>query len=384
MTSHQDPSGPQEAASGVPPEIAAEAAVWIARLHGPSRTAAMERECRNWQARSAVHRLAFERCTEIWEAVPQVSLSDAYASAALPQRVGDLADRAARRSRRGWLGSGLLVLTAVVGVAFHGWHTEPTYLTDIGEQRSVVLADGTRLSLNTDTRVDVNLGSQERRVTVLGGEALFEIAKDARRPFVVRVAGSEVVARGTAFAVRFTASEVDGQRTLAVTLLQGQASVRPAKNASRDAALANATARQPASAGDPGAAELRRRDGDAVLAPAREVQLQPGERLRLAPSCDDADVRPTLTLDHPRLEQLTAWKRSEVVLDDMSLAEAIGEMNRYSTAPLVLEGEASLARLRVSGTYRAGDSAGFARAVAALHGLRVMERPGRLALLRPQ
>ena len=382
MTSRQQTGAGQESAAGVTPEIAAEAAVWIARLHGPQRTQAMERECRKWQSRSAAHRLAFERCTEIWQAVPQVSLSDAYASAAMPQRVDDLADRAARRTRRGWLWSGVLVLTASLGAVLHGWHAEPTYLTGIGEQRSVMLADGTRLSLNTDTRVDVSLSAQERRVTVLGGEALFEIAKEVRRPFVVRVAGSEVVAHGTSFAVRFTPSEVDGQQSLAVTLLHGQASVRPVADKARGAALPDVQGRL--SAASSGGVGLWRGDRGAALAPVHEVQLQPGERLRLTPPCDDADARATLTLDHPRLEQLTAWKRSEVVLDDMTLAEAIGEMNRYNVEPLVLEGEPSLSRLRVSGTYRAGDSAGFARAVAALHGLRVLERRGRLALLGPQ
>ncbi|MBL8304431.1 MAG: DUF4880 domain-containing protein, partial [Ideonella sp.] len=63
-------------------EIAAEAAVWIARLHGPSRSRQMELDCLAWQARSAAHRLAFERCTDTWEAVAGISVADAFAAVA--------------------------------------------------------------------------------------------------------------------------------------------------------------------------------------------------------------------------------------------------------------------------------------------------------------
>ena len=75
---------------------------------------------------------------------------------------------------------------------------------------------------------------------------------------------------------------------------------------------------------------------------------------------------------------------SEAVFDDVSLAEAIAEVNRYDRTQIVLVGDASLARLRVSGVYRTGDTAGFARDVAALHGLVVHEREGRLELAKPQ
>lgn len=81
---------PQAAGSGRPApddppkvtrEIAAEAAVWVTRLHGPGRTRQMELECLAWQQRSAAHREAFERCTETWESVPRLTLANAFAAA---------------------------------------------------------------------------------------------------------------------------------------------------------------------------------------------------------------------------------------------------------------------------------------------------------------
>ncbi len=86
-------------------------------------------------------------------------------------------------------------------------------------------------------------------------------------------------------------------------------------------------------------------------------------------------------MDRPPIEQVIAWQRSEAIFDDVSLADAVAEMNRYSRTPIVLMGDSSLAGRRVSGLFHTGDNAGFARAVAALHGLTVYERKDRWELL---
>ena len=368
-----------ESTSGLTREIAAEAAVWIARLHGPSRSARMERDCLAWQARSAAHRLAFERCTEVWQAVPQLSLADAYASG----QSASSSDQGVARSRgKAWsrVGPMLVALVTVAalaaltaGAGLYLARSDPDYVTAVGEQRSVVLVDGSLLSLNTDTRVDVDMTPALRSVRVERGEAMFEVTKDASRPFVVQVSGSEVVALGTAFAVRLTDTGPQDRAQVAVTLIEGRVSVRPASGA---------------------------RESHAV-APPKELQLRPGERVKLVESRTGsfpvhrggpfgaADrsrgaASAVVTLDHPRIDQVTAWKRSEVVFDDVALPEAVGEMNRYSRVPIVLAADAALARLRVTGSYRAGDSDGFARAAATLHGLVMRRQEGRLELLRRQ
>lgn len=83
-------------------------------------------------------------------------------------------------------------------------------------------------------------------------------------------------------------------------------------------------------------------------------------------------------LDRPRMDQMLAWKRGEAVFDNASLPEALAEMNRYSATPISVD--ARVADLRVSGLFKTGDSAGFAQAVAKLHGLAVKEHAGRLDL----
>jgi transmembrane sensor len=340
-----------EAPPVVPPEIAAEAAVWVARLHGPSRNPQMDAECLAWQARSAVHRLAFERCTETWQEVGRVTLS-AYASATAANQTSAVAGNSGPAGRLRWAYALALVGLVAVGAAvLQPWRGSGAYSTGVGEQQMVVLDDGTRMSLNTSTRVQVKMGAAQRAVHVQGGEALFEVARDAQRPFVVRAATREVVALGTVFSVRLTPA--GSGEALAVTLIEGQVSVRPAP--------------------DPGG------DGGAVPAP---VVMQPGERVRFKAAAGAASAA-LPQVDRPRIEQVVAWKRNEAIFEDVSLAEAVAEMNRYSRTPIVLLGDAAASGLRVSGQYRTGDNAGFARAVAALHGLAVREQEGRLELAGP-
>lgn len=337
----------------VPREIAAEASVWVARLHGPDRSPQMERECLAWQARSPAHRLAFERCTDTWQDVARLTLTD-YAHAGA---------QAAPSARQGWrvpsvrwaVGLAIVAFVPAIVLGINEWREIGAYSTGLGEQQLVVLDDGTRMSLNTATQVQVDLTSAQRTVNIEAGEALFEVAKDAKRPFVVRVAGSEVVARGTVFAVRFVANSPKAGDTLAVTLIEGAVTVRPAADGGSDG-----------------------------VAPLQAVSMQPGERVKLARGAGNAARVSMPQVDRPSIEQLVAWKRSEAVFDNASLADAVAEMNRYSRTPIVLVGGSSLADLRVSGLYHVGDNAGFVRAVAALHGLKVREPGGRLELMKPQ
>jgi transmembrane sensor len=306
----------------------------------------MERDCLAWQARSAEHRLAFERCTEVWQEVPRLTLGDAYAAAASSGASRLPRSRPTSHARWRWAASGSLVALVFVGtLLLNEWFGAGAYNTGVGEQQTVALEDGSRMSLNTSTRVRVELSATQRAVTVEDGEALFEVAKDARRPFVVRVGGSEVTALGTVFSVRLGGQGAQADGALTVALIEGSVSVRsPAHEASAGAE------RSP------------------------PILMQPGQRMRM-PNAGGALV------DQPRMDPLVAWKRGEAVFDNVALEEAVAEMNRYSRTPIVLVGAPALVGRRVSGQFRTGDNASFARAVAALLGLTLSEPPGRLELV---
>lgn len=343
------PMGEPEEAPHVTRAIAAEAALWVARLHGPSRTREMELQCLQWQAQSAAHRHAFERCTDTWMEVPNAARLGGFSSGLGGESPGEGSSGGGAPGPRRLLLQ--LAVVAAVAAAGTGWlltGEADDYRTEVGEAKSVMLADGTRMSLNTDTRVEVDLGPKRRLVQVAGGEVAFEVAKDAARPFVVRVGGSEVEALGTVFAVRLLPSE-----PLAVTLVEGRVAVRASARAGADA-----------------------------VAPPQPLVMKPGDRVVLTRALGPgAAVAPRL--DRPRLDQVLAWQRNEAVFDGASLADAVAEMNRYSRTPVVLVG--ALARADgtgwlVSGQFRTGDNAGFARALATLHGLTLQQKAGRLEL----
>jgi transmembrane sensor len=338
----------------VTPEIAAEAAVWIARLHGPSRNKRMEQEFRAWQASSPSHREAFERCTDVWQDIPRIDVATAYQALGSERIAAARAHVSRREAVRRWVTASAVAAAVATGaVLMLYWHGENAYSTRVGEQRLVVLEDGSRMLLNTDTRLRVDFASAQRTVEVGSGEAFFEVAKDPRRPFVVRIAGSEVVAVGTAFSVRY-APGPRATDSLAVTLVEGQVKVRPASGKAGDA-----------------------------LAPEHAVLMTAGERLLLDRASRSAVSPVVAKVDRPDVERVMAWKRNETVFDDTALADAVAEMNRYNRTPIVLLDGLASAGLRVSGLYRTGDSAGFAHAVAALHGLALHEQPGRLELTKP-
>lgn len=345
-------------------EIAAEAAIWIARLHGPGRSRHLERACLAWQARSPAHRLAFERCTDLWMDVAGVDRA-AVVRAAVSSPEQDLPSggppkRAGQGT--GWrLRPRTLVSAATAAVALAAvlvlqpWRDIDTYDTGLGEQRLVVLGDGSRMSLNTATRVKVELGPTLRRVSVEGGEAFFEVAKDANRPFVVQAAGTEVKATGTAFVVRLLPGAPGAVKALDVTLVEGQVVVR-------EAGLRRAQTTPPV-----------------VMAAGERLRISGAQGREQGQGRAASNAEPAQAQrDRPRLDQVLAWKSGEAVFDNTSLPEALAEMNRYSAMPIVAD--PSLAALRISGLYKTGDNAGFARAVAALHGLTVREQRERLVL----
>ncbi len=330
----------------------AEAAAWITRLHGPNRTAEMEAGFHRWLSESADNRAEFEGLTDVWTAVGGLSAggtprlerwehsAESRELQRLRSRVHDVPSR--WRGSRGWRPTGLtatLLAGAFVLVLLASWvvqyTTQPSYATDIGEQRVVQLADKSRIWMNSDTRVRVAFDGRQRRVELTRGEALFEVAKDAARPFVVVVGGHLVTAVGTSFDVRYESDHT------AVTLVEGKVAI------------------------------------DSTSAPSELVGGGPwvvsaGERLTFAPS---GDAR----IDIPSVESVLAWRRGEVVLNDTPLKEAVSEMNHYDRTTLVIE-DPAIAMLTVSGLFHTGDNEGFARSIATMHHLDLDERDGRIYL----
>jgi transmembrane sensor len=321
-------------------KASAEAAAWLVRLYGEDRSPELEQGLREWLAQHPRNARLFEEMTEVWELGGQTS----------PQGLPRMGLREPERASLNWQWAMaavamLLVVGAAWVLASHaGWIT-PRYATGHGEQRMVRLQDGSRIILNSSTRLQVDFAETSRRVRLERGEAFFEVAQDPGRPFTVMAGARRITALGTSFVVRHEADRT------AVTLVEGKVRVT---EAGRD--------------GEPSVQAANR-----VPVP-RAAILTPGERLTFG---NEAPPK----LDQPRIDTLTAWRRGEVLLDETPLTEAVAEMNRYDGRQLVID-DSELGSLEISGVYRSGDSEGFARAVAELHGFSIAEDSERIHLKR--
>jgi transmembrane sensor len=317
----------------------AEASAWIVRLHGAQRTPKMETGFRRWLEANPDNAAEFERVTAVWESAPHASI------AGLPRVVRR--EHRLPNPRRFAVAATLLLFVAAVAFLGYRFEQDPEYVTSIGEQRTVPLDDGSRIALNSNSRVQIEFTDEKRTVRLLRGEAFFEVAHNKERPFVVIAGDSEVTAVGTAFEVRYEPDHVD------VTLVEGKVNVSTAEPLGVPASVSSSKA---------GLRELSS-SGYAMTA---------GERVRIAKG-GPAKV------DAPRVDALTAWRRGEVMLDDTPLPDAVAEMNRYSRIPLIIDGN-SIAALHVSGIYHTGDSEGFAQTVAQLYGLQVTQEGDQIHL----
>jgi transmembrane sensor len=219
-----------------------------------------------------------------------------------------------------WRALAAAVLLVCAGAA--AWKllpSSPAYETDIGAVEAVPLSDGSRVTLNTDTRIKVELSESERRVNLARGEAYFEVAKDPIRPFVVNVDDKRIVAIGTSFSVR---RDVDGVRVL---VTEGTVRVDQSE------------------AGDSTHSMARLQPGAIAHAMADNVIIQ---------------TRPVA-----EVEQLLTWRTGYLVFDHTPLAEAIAEFNRYNRHKVVIA-DPQVGTIRIGGNFRATNVEAFLRLVA--------------------
>lgn len=241
------------------------------------------------------------------------------AVAARLDRAGALNGMPARAPRRAWYypaagiaAAFVLALWPASGLIQDFLRTE-RFATDVGEQYRASLPDGSLVELNTATRVAVDLTAEERDIRLTKGEAVFDVAKDPKRPFVVRTPLGDIRAIGTVFAVR-------SENGLEVAVSEGVVMIE--------------------------------RDGKVI------ARVAAGETCSLSRS---GDVRHEEN-QAPRIARGLAWREGKVAFAGETLAEAVAELNRYNKNKVEIA-DPEVAAIRVGGYFRATDPAGFAHAL---------------------
>ena len=247
---------------------------------------------------------------------------------------------AAPPTRRWAMAASIAGLLMIGGLAWRYYATQDlTYSTLVGEQRSVQLPDGSRMQLNTHSTVATAFQPQERHIHLLEGEAMFHVAKDPGRPFIVDSADGRVVAVGTAFNVR-----TDSSRTT-ITVVEGRVRVSGATGAG---------------GGSP-----------------RDIFVSGGEQVVIARGA------PPSAKSFPNTDSVTAWTKRKIVFDNTAMSEAVAEFSRYTAKRVVLVDEKIRSR-RISGVFASNDLQSLVQFLASDPRIEVeADESGWTARLRP-
>ncbi len=266
----------------------------------------------------------------------------------LPQTSATTSWPSARRRRWRWAGLAAALLVAVTMTLVNSpWPFDRSnqpqqYVTTLGEQRAIVLDDGSVMQLNTDSAVTVQFNAEARKIELTRGEAMFDVRKDPLRPFRVHSGDVTVQAIGTRFNVY---QHHDGT---VVTVIEGQVKVEPTELDPAGASVSSAP--KPESTTNTGT----------LNGIGATVQLDAGEQLAIRSDGAVADI--PIPVDTQRT---TAWTQRRVVFDDDTLATVIAEFNRYNRIKLVIR-DAVLSQRRISGIFTVDDPKAFAEVLASM------------------
>lgn len=339
------------------PDAIETAALWAARLAEGQVPAEQQAELQAWLDADPAHEMALREIVGSWEAVEH------YAASAEVMAIREAALSSARRSlhRRAQgdppnrrvmalIAATVLVALLALGGAWM-WLSPRTYETAVGERRVVVLADGSKVSLDAATVVKVRYTGEKRRLWLERGRAKFDVARDPLRPFSVTAADEMVVATGTAFSIELIQSQVR------VVLYEGHVMVLD-----RDGGGVRRTV----------AVGSRRIPADQLLSPGLELILPATAPVQIAA------VSPAVVAPSDPVRSLS-WEGGQLVFEDEPLGVVVERMNRYGGRRLAV-GDQAAASVRVSGVFRAGDMDALVQGLAAAFDLKARSGPDGMTL----
>ena len=316
------------------------AAYWAARLDGGVLESSERAALDAWLGQAPAHRAALsgycQFSADLEEQLPQLVAAGAIA---MPEP----------HARRRWHVPRLasVALAAAAAVALTVWFAQPAprienLTSAIAQRSSHTLADGTKVELNANTSLRFENNPAERRVQFAGGEALFQVTKDASRPFIVETPAGSVRVTGTTFAVRAEPATM----VFEVTVVEGSVQVRT-----------DARGGAPHSEGP-----IPLGAGDQLLAEAGTVSVTP--------------------LPARALEDALAWRRGLAVFNNVPLRDAAARFARYHGRQITVD--SAIANERVGGRYSLDDLSGFLAGMESALGIDLKNDQNGAAFLKPR
>jgi len=302
------------------------AASWLAQLDGGDLSAADMAAFREWLNRSPEHRETLLRMAQVWSRVDRVieaRLDRVLAAADAGGRKVSLAQTLTRLypvlASLAVAASLVLIASSVFLVVtdpfgFTAAPQKAVYAAAIGEQKQLRLEDGTVVRLNTGSSLELDYSPEERSVRLLEGEAWFDVAHNAKRPFVVYAGDGAVRAVGTSFAVRKRDKVVD------VTVTSGRVILSNLK-----------------------------REENVAPSPYPLATLEAGHQASF-----DERVESVTSLGREEIERELSWRSGYLRFDGEPLSEVVDEISRYTTVDIVID-DPALQDLRIGGYFHTGD-----------------------------
>lgn len=304
------------------------AAAWLAREDrdlAPAEAAELEQ----WLAASTLNRVAYLRLKAAWRRADRLSVLNNPAASIDGSRL-------ARPHLLSAIAAAALFLAMGAG-GWYLWHDrrEQVFATAIGKMQTVRLADGSRVELNTDTRLHTDVTAARRVVTLDSGEAYFDVVRDVARPFMVYAGNRRITDLGTKFSVFRNGDDVR------VTVQEGRVKVDVLDRTAVDT---------------PVVAEA----GHTVMAKGSET---------LVFAKPDTDIKDDL-----------AWRSGMLVFNQNTLAEVADQFNRYNSRKIIVEGSAR--RIRIGGSFKADNEEVFVLLLHRGFGLSVDNQGTRIVVSR--
>ncbi|MBU2091878.1 MAG: FecR family protein [Alphaproteobacteria bacterium] len=285
---------------------------WLFRLDAAPGDAALRAAFDAWLQADPRHAANWRRASETWAAMGTVPPAHRH-------QWHGARSRTQRPLRAGILAATALAACLALWLASDALWPAGDFHTRVGQSEQIVLEDGSRVTLDTDSALDVAYSSTRRAVTLLHGQAYFEVAANALRPFTVDAGGTSVTVIGTAFGVRLAPDDIQ------VAVHQGIVEVAPA--------------------GSPVAVER--------LAPGQTLRIDRHEEQAFRGTVDPAAV--------------AAWRQGLLIVDGITVGEALAEIGRYHTG-LILQRDPELAARQVTGIYDLTDPLAALAAILRPHG----------------
>jgi transmembrane sensor len=282
--------------------VSSMASAWLVLLESGQATADDRKRFASWLTADPAHAAAYRKTAGFWAGLDALS----------PQDVRELdchlavdCPTATKENKTFWrtlpaIAAAMLLVAGISLWLAMVWHPRGDYHTATGEQRTVSLADGSGMQLNSDTAVSVTLTKDTRRLIVHRGEAFFTVAPDATRPFEVTAGSGTIRALGTAFNVR-----TDDDR-VTVTVTEHRVRIRTQGN--------------------------------------HEAEARAGEQIIYR---SDGRIGQVTSADVTRA---LAWQRHRLIFENQPLSEVLEELARYRSGWIVIR-DPSLRALSVTGVF---------------------------------